>query len=1352
MYSTNSGKMNKIFYFLILFISPVFVFSQNEEYSVMRYDVTNGLPSSNISCIFQDCVGLMWFGTQNGLVKYDGYNFTIYKNNQNNKHSFINNMITTIYESKYGNIFVGTREGLFFYNKSNDSFELVFDPINGLNETTIIADMTAGKADTVYVLASNRNDLYKCVYNDSKKKCDIKVTHLPILKNNNFLKIKVDNQNRIWISTFRNVLLLKNRKFSFLNFNKTLSEVLIKSMTESPNGSMILATNKGLFLVNELHKTIEPSGYNTLQIKDLNLIDICFDSQQLRYVATDNDGIFVINKNGSVKQHLHKSNIEKISNNSLLSLFIDRQGNIWSGILGNGLVVFYLNKIYYDKYYLLQNNGLKSNIINVATRIDQNNLLVGTDGSGLKSIQLQNNTITTLQSPKLESDKIMNIVKHTDNLYYIGTYGGGASLYDSKSKHFEKIPLLKNNQRIKNAYSFLDYSKDTILIATMGQGLIAYNPITKTTKSIDSVLLNGKIFALNKFSNSIKRDKEGRIWICTMGDGIYIFDKKLKMIDHYNSWLPNRTISNSVITSLSFDNNSNAWVGTYNGLNIINPSTKKVKTISTNEGLLSSNINYIQCIDSYSWIGTIEGLSKINNTTFEIQNFQFYDGIWTANPSCNFVDVLNGKIILGGLKGLMIFEKDSLKNRSIDLHFNILSCKVNDSVYISVKPNSTLTLPFNQNSISLEFASLQYAFTSHINYQYSISKNRIDNWIDLKNKHSLHLVNLSDGRYEVKLKAYLNEKSNQASIITFILIIEPPFWKTWWFTTLLILCLIAFIVILFRYRIRRIKLLNAQLEQKVEERTIELATSKKEIEKHLSLVKTKNNELKKLNDTQQQIFNILAHDLKNPLIGIANISEVLHSNIISFSPEKSKDYIKEIGSSIFSITKIIDDMLGWIKSRTSSFTPKTEVFCVNEIIDECVVTHALFAQNRNVSLSVRSSPLFYVNSDKSMSAIIFRNLINNAIKFSPVGCDVTISISSNSKYIKVSVFDSAEKLKNEQIEELLHTSNIKSTADVKGIASTGLGISVCKEFAKSLQGYLEINYFESKGNCFSINLLKAENVPQNIQSNITVNDSETSIIQPNWELLKDKTILIVDDEPTFILLYTNLFAEKATLLIAKNGAEAITLANEHLPDIIISDVMMPEISGIEMCSIVKNNKLTCHIPIILLTANNDDLLQLTGLESKADDFLFKPFNSNVLLLKICNFIESRKILQTKTILDNNNQTCKTDTLDDVFIKAVLDYINKNLNHTDLNVEFLSDELGFSRSQFFRKIKALMGYSPIELIKVIRLKKAADLLLNKKLSISEICYETGFSQPSYFSKCFKEYFKLTPTEYIEKMNK
>ena len=1341
--------MNKIFYLLILFIFPVFVFSQNEEYSVMRYDVTNGLPSSNISCIFQDHIGLMWLGTQNGLVKYDGNNFTIYKNNQNNKHSFINNMITSIYESKYGNLFVGTREGLYLYNKRNDSFDLVLDQTNSLNETTIIANITAGNADTVYVLASNRNDLYKCVYNDSKKKCDIQVTHLSNIKNNNFLRIIVDKQNRIWISSFRNILQLNNGKISFFEFNKTQSEVLIKSMTESPNGSIILATNKGLFSVNELIHTIEPSIYNNSQIQDLNLIDFRFDSQQLRYVATDNDGIFVFNKSGSIKQHLHKSNIEKISNNSILSIFIDSNGNIWSGILGNGLVVFYLNKIYYEKYYLLQNSGLKSNIINIATQIDQNTLLVGTDGSGLKSINLKNNTITNIQSPELESDKIINICKYSNTQYFIGMYGGGASLYDSESNHFEKIPLLKNNQKIKNAYSFLEYSKDTILIATMGQGLIAYNPKSKTTKSIDSVIWNGTPFALNKFSNIIKKDKEGRIWICTMGDGIYLFDPKLKMIDHYNSWIPNRTISNSVITSLSFDKNSNAWVGTYNGLNIINPRTKKVRTISTKDGLISSNINYIQCNQNYSWIGTIEGLSKIDNITFKIQNFQFYDGIWTANPSCNFVDLLyNGKILVGGLKGLMIFDKDSIQNRFIDLHFNILSCKVNDSIYLTVKAKSTVSLPYDQNSISLEFASLHYAFTSHINYQYSITKNGIDNWIDLKNKHSLNLVNLSNGRYDVKLKAYINDKSDQASIIQFTLIIEPPFWKTWWFTTLLILCFSALILIIFSYRIRRIKLVNAQLELKVEKRTIELATSKMEIEKHLSLVKTQNDELRKMNDTQQQIFNILAHDLKNPLIGIANISEVLHSNIISFSPVKSKEYVKEIGSSVFSITKVIDDMLGWIKSRSSGFTPKIEVLCVNDIIDDCIITHALFAQNRNVKLYVTSSPLFYVNADKAMAAIIFRNLINNAIKFSPIGSDVSITISANSEYIKVSVIDSAEKLKEQQIKELLYTSNTQSTADVKGIASTGLGISICKEFAKTLQGFLQIEDLETKGNSFSINLPKAKTIPQQVKTDILTKDLEGNPIQINWEILNDKTILIVDDEPSFILMYTNLFANKATLLIAKNGKEAITIANEQLPDLIISDVMMPGVSGIEMCSTLKNNKLTCHIPIILLTANNDDLLQLTGLESKADDFLFKPFNRNILLLKISNYFESRKILQAKAILDSNNKTSKTDSFDDIFIKTVLDYINKNLNDTDLNVEILSEEFGFSRSQFFRKIKALMGYSPIELIKIIRLKKAADLLANKKLSISEICYETGFSQPSYFSKCFKEYFKLTPTEYIE----
>ena len=844
-----------IFLFLLL---PLQLLCQIDDYELIRYDASNGLSAGSLSCIMQDKAGLMWFGTQNGLVKYDGYSFEQYKGNQGSNRNFTSNVITSICESKNACLFVGTREGLYFHNKTKDSFELLKDKSKGLDESTVVDKLNCGKGDTVYCIAMNNNNLYKCVYSSRRKTYSIVTIPLKPLYSTHFFDVKDDNKGNLWFSSLNYVMLRYKSKVTYFHFDKSLSEVRINKMRLSPNGMLLILTNKGIFTVNEKTKAIVRAYTQIANELNIEIDDLCFDKSAQLYIATNSNGLYIIGKNGQIKHHYTKSNTPNLKENSLHALYVDNNGSIWTGLLANGLALFHLKEKFYQKYLTVQTSALHSNTINCFLQTDENTAYIGTDGGGLSSINLTDYTIKNIESSALKSNKIVRLVKDNWNMLWIASYGGGLSSFDLKKKRFAYVPLTKNDQPIENVYSVYRYSSDSILVATLGQGLLYYSLSTKTTTAIDSVLYQGKYLPLNMYISTIQKDSVGHIIVTSLGEGVYVFDEKMQLIDRYYTLIPNRNIKNSVVTSLSIDEQNQYWIGTINGLSIVNPKTNTIRNVSSNDGLLSSNILNVCCNGSNIWITTVEGVSKIDSSTLSIQNYTKCDGIYTANPTCNYVGFLqDSTMVFGGLNGLMFFNPDSIKQRKIDLNFKVLSCKIKDTILVDVVNNARFHLTYDQNNISLEFAALQYAYSSHINYEYSVSKGATNHWIDLKNKHSIYLANLSDGKYIVKIKAYINGKKNEAEIISFTIFISPPFWKTWWFISLIVTLVLVYIASAIRRRIYKMQRQAFILEQKVFERTQKINNQKEELQAQTNKLKEINDELVRTNSEQTKLFHIL---------------------------------------------------------------------------------------------------------------------------------------------------------------------------------------------------------------------------------------------------------------------------------------------------------------------------------------------------------------------------------------------------------------------------------------------------------------------------------------------------------------
>jgi len=844
----------------LLFVS-LSVSSKELDYSIQKYTVSNGLPSGKIDNITEDHEGFMWFGTANGLVKYDGYTFTIYKNILGNNKSLASNIVTCVYESPDSILFVGTRSGLHTFNRNTNNFDRIFDFKNGIDSNFTVTSICSDSEGNHYFIAANKSDIFKCNKIKSNKQfCFVRFSSERHF-NDKFFYSVFDKNNRLWMCSPNEIDRFENGKFSKIFF--PVKESDFKRILISNNNTIYAATSKGLYKYDEKNQRFNDTNIFS-KIKSIDISHICIDPQNNFYIASENNGLYIVNELGEILNHFCKENssAKAIGNNTIFKVYVDKSKNIWLSLLANEIDVLFYKPKYYDNYFISKNNkqeGLQSNIITSFFDENESRLWIGTDGGGIHICDVIKNTIIPVGTTVLKSNKIIKLVPDENNHLWICTYGGGLALYNFNSKSFENIPLHSKEIPIKNVYDVKMFKSDTLLIASMGQGLLKYCITSKKTITIDSVKWHKSNFKINDYLHSIIIDKQKHIWITSLGDGLYEFDQNLGFLDHFNLWLPDRPLSNNVANSISIDKNGLLWIGTFDGLNIVNTKTKKVRFLGAKDGLPSSNIQSVSCIDNIAWVCTLDGISKININTFKCENIGKSDGIWVSNAVYNFVNRLkNGKYIIAGDNGFMIIKRDSIKNRNLDLNFKITNLNVNGKS-INFNKSSRIELNYSQNNIAIEFAALSLSYSSQISYEYSIDGK---SWTYLGNKHELLFPNMNNGDYKIKLKAYLNAKKNHASYIDLNITILPPFWKTWWFILVVIICIILFTIVIINLRLQSIKKQAFLLEQRVFERTQKILLQRDELIAQGEKLKEINDELVRTNSEQTKLFEIVSQKSK----------------------------------------------------------------------------------------------------------------------------------------------------------------------------------------------------------------------------------------------------------------------------------------------------------------------------------------------------------------------------------------------------------------------------------------------------------------------------------------------------------
>ncbi|MCE7038960.1 hybrid sensor histidine kinase/response regulator transcription factor [Dyadobacter sp. CY312] len=1365
----------RITVFLLVLLSN-FIFAQTSNVKFINIGSNDGLSQNTVRCTFQDKKGLIWLGTMDGLNKYDGYKFTVYKKDAGDPNSLSSNDIKSIAEDADGRLWLATWEGgVNVFDPKSDQFTRYRKGVKSSATGTISSDyiecIFVDSDNNVWIgTASDGLDFY-----DAKKK---QFFHYAVttgkpggLTGNNISHIYEDKSKNIWIGTTTGLNLYDKKTRTFRNFTQTIPQTnsapynKIKFVFEDSHRNFWAGTyGGGLSQLDRKSGVLSP--FKRKELSHDVLLSMAEDNLGNLWIGTENGGLILFNpqKNNVTHFRANENDRTSISSNTINSVQKDRQGNLWLGTLNGGVNVINPEADKFNHYRHRQGtNSLSNNIVNVIYEDTKKVLWIGTDGGGVDRFDRSKNEFRNYKHFKnnrnsIAGDYVLTVAEDKNRDLWIGTWGEGITVLNpEKNSYRYYVNDPKNPKSVNSNYAFYLFkdSQEQLWVGTYGGGLDRYNPSDHSFTHFVNDPKNSASLSGN-YILTIQESRSGHLLIGTDGGGICIMDKKTGKFRSFKHAESANSLSNNSVTSIWEDGEGNLWLGTNYGMNRLNPKTGEITQWYTRNGLPSDVITGLISDEAGNlWISTTKGISKYNIGKNTFENFGITDGLQGNEFKAARCLSRNGKMYLGGFNGFNEFQPKDTKisdNEPIIIFtgFQIFNKEVpvakHDSpLSESINTVRRIVLSYAESVITFEFAALNYINKEKINYAYML-EGFDKQWSRIGSKNNVTYTNLDAGEYLLRVKTVANNGELSANSAEIVLIVTPPYWKTWWFRLLILVAIVGIILLLFYQRLASVEQQNRQLEEVVTARTREL--------------KEANEDLELSNHTKDRFFSILAHDLKNPVAALSGISDLLKMKFSTLSTEEIYSYINDINKSSNSIQNLLITLLDWAQTQTQNIAYIPEDLNLHELL---IKNEALLEQqmkSKNIHFSLRVDQLHDVFADVQMIDTVLRNLLSNSIKFTPVNGAITVESKENIDQIILSFIDTGIGMSQEQATSLFDIQRQSVAIGTAGETGTGLGLFIVKEFIDVNKGSISVESTPDQGTTFTVMLPKSKNTAiKSAKSTASISlqrTPETTIAEAlspeKLEALHGKKILIVDDNPeirTFLrLLLSDVFAVSE----AENGAEAIQVAARSQPDVIISDMIMPVMNGLEFCQTIKNNPNTSHIPVILLTSQANENSQLSGYEAGADSYLMKPVKQHMLFQVVYNFIRNQDIIRQKFVqsVDLYPSDLVANQLDKEFLDKIVNYIEENLADPDLDNKKISQLTNLSRTVLYAKFKSLTGQGIHDFIKSIRLKKGLKLLQEGRLNINQIAYEVGFNTPSYFSKSFTKQYGVSPSEYVAKL--
>jgi signal transduction histidine kinase/DNA-binding response OmpR family regulator/streptogramin lyase len=979
-----------------------------------------------------------------------------------------------------------------------------------------------------------------------------------------------------------------------------------------------------------------------------------------------------------------------LTNNYVETLFIDSKQNLWAGTWDGGL------------YFL--KNGDKKFI----------NFTVNNSGGGLTS------------------NNIISITEDLEGTIWFASWDKGLHSFNpdtGKFTNYRSEPFLKS--RISDSYvtKILVDKKDNLWVATRNIGLFKIKKLAKNTFSIVSMAnrmsKEFKNYAKTEDILSLYEGKDGSIWIGTKGSGLCKYNGKTDRFKWYNK---QDGLEADNIVGIIGDLKGNIWLSSNSGISRLDVKTDTFTSFTKNDGLLSNDFN--------------------RNATFRDEQgiiyFGNYFGLDYFNPSNIKVNTILPSLYLTDFK---IFNKTVTTNQK------------GSPLESAIGETKSITLNSTQSVFTIEYTGINYTRPEKNQYAYYL-EGLEKSWNYVGRLRSATYTNLEQGDYVFKLKSANSDGKWNKEILELKITVLPPWWKS-------SMALFSYVVLLLLGGYYFNKMMLIRLNKN----------------KEIILEQSKRLQEKVLNEKKFQFFTNISHELRTPLTLIMNsIDDIIRDDTLSLAT-RTKEKLNIVNKNTNRLYRLINELLDFKKLESNKLKVKAVKLNLVDFIKEVVIHFREELSIKGIEFDLDSDVSdLSIWSDANMLEKIIFNILSNAIKVTPNGGTININLQSTDKLfhlplvsktegvkaVEIIISDTGPGIEKGEVEKIFERFYQVENLNKTYYGGTGIGLELVRDFVRLHKGEIEVDSKVGEGTTFTIILPMgkshfddSEILLDSIEVQVKNKQSITSLeIEKETEKgididenLHKYTLLIVEDNYELRDYLKNELEKEYKVLVANNGKSGIDLANEFLPDIILTDVMMPEMNGFDFCKNIKGDLRTSHIPVLMLTAKTEIEDRIEGIEVGADAYMAKPFDMRLLRLRMSQLLTSRQLIFNKyfSLISEVPEGTKTLSLDKEFIEKVLNYIKENISNPDLNVESLAAQLKLSRSQFYRKIKVLTNQTANEFLRNVRLQKAKQILERDNLSISEVCYKTGFSSPSYFTKCFKSYFGILPTDVKIKKN-
>ncbi|MBV5282615.1 MAG: response regulator [Paludibacter sp.] len=1358
-------KRTKIFSFCILSALYVQVAAQTGTF----YSTDKELSNSLINTIYQDKRNYIWIATEDGLNKFDGVKFTIYKNIKGNPKTIKNNYVRTLFEDSMGRFWVGCINGLMLYNRAEDTFE----------EVKITKDGVAIEPHISSIIETNTHQIWitteqgLIIINTNKEKYQINTNFSKLLSSNSLVAVFQDSRRDFWILTDDkglNRYSPTTKKLTKYTSPGKIGSNLTSAICEDHKGTIFVGTlTSGLFsfnrAANKFDQIIYPDSHQGLPIKCLFV-----DKQKHLLVGTDGMGMKIYNEKTNMLQNLEmQSSLFDFSRMKVHSILQDKAGNLWTGIFQKG--VYFApnnpNKFSILGYKSFNRNVIGSSCVMSILKDNDNVVWVGTDNDGIYGVEKGGGVRHYSQTtPNSVSSTIMCMFQDSNKDIWLGSYLNGLSKFNKTTgacTYYNQIPPSIGNNFLSNKIMCITEDRQKNLwIGTNGAGLYSFDLKTLNYKkhyALDGGY-DGKL--LNDGINCVLEDRDGFIWIGTF-KGVCKINPQTNKIENITN--KNNILPGYIVYAMAEDHKGNIWIGTTEGLACYDKKTQKSRIYTMSDGLPSNVIcGILEDGKGNIWLSTHFGISKLIVSENKFVNHYAFDGLQGNEFSKGAVfHAPDGEMFFGGISGVSSFYPQQINDLRKQLKVYLTELYILD---VPIKKGqisggkqvidrfisdvNTINLSYKDNMFSLEFSTFDFGNSERVYYRYKM-EGLNSQWLNTEQGvNRINFTNISYGTYKLKVMAYVHDNMSPEKEI--IIVISPP-WYLSGFAKLMYLILFGlFVWAVSRYTLNQLKHKQEMMKREHAEQ---------------------------INEAKLQFFINISHEIRTPMTLIISPLEKLIS-------ENTDSDIQKVYQMMYRnsqrILRLINQLMDIRKIDKGLMFVKFSETDLIGFIDDLMQTFEYMANKRHIDFVFEHpQPPLHVWIDQNNFDKVLLNILSNAFKFTPDNGQIAVTlrtaVDENEEgplhnYFEIIVSDTGIGIEENKIEKIFERFYQIDNDQTKSNFGTGIGLHLAQSLVKLQHGVLSArNRREGQGSEFIIRLpmgrehltdleMAADSTSQTATTinltpqNIPTYDELVNNIDPTK--VRPKTnyrVLIVEDEDEIRQYIRGELSDTYKIYECSNGKDALEFILNEKPNLIISDVMMPEMDGITLCKKLKSNININHIPIILLTAKATDEDKAESYDIGADAYISKPFNVSLLKKRVANLIENRERLEVKpSDTEENKLLIKPITLrssDQILLEKIMKIINENIADSDLNVEVLASGVGMSRVHMHRKLKELTNQSARDFIRSIRLKQAAELLSTKKIGISELAYALGFSNLSHFSNSFHEFYGMSPKEYAQK---